>query len=326
MKNFRVIVTAAVVALLLGGGVATAAKSLITSKDIRNNTIRSADIRNGTLTAKDIKKGTITLNRLSKGTQRLVRAGGKAGANGANGPMGPGGPMGPSGARGPQGPAGADGASFDPKLVTAQTSQLFGFTPWYDSNDAGTVDFTDAGVKVSTTAGVVGVNLPIARGTSLSSLESVEYTQTGKAVLGVEIYYRGGMFENGDLAGTKKAGAYRGDYTTVYVSPTADGDAVLEDATAVTVTSDIKKADNTVVVAAGPSTWADVKNAIGTGGAGAYGTDRPAKDNLDAAIILNASFRTTASAGDPTPSEATISKVAIQLRNAAKAVEYGFGS
>lgn len=104
---------------------------------------------------------------------------------------------------------------------------------------------------------VAGVNLPIARGTSLSTLKEVKYAQTGKAVLGVEIYYRGGLFENstgGDEA-TRRAGNYRGDYTTVYITPSGDGDVTLNDAAAVTTTSAISKGDGTEVLPAGATTW-----------------------------------------------------------------------
>lgn len=327
-KNLRVVLVAAVVAVLLSGSAATAAR-LITGSQIKNSSITGADIKNGSLTGSDIKSRSIPLGDLSRGTQNLIRA--KAGA-GATGPAGPAGPQGARGATGAQGPAGPAGASFDPKKVTSQTAQLFGFTPWYDTTDDGsTISFSDAGVKIDAKTGVAGVNLPIARGTSLSTLKEVKYTQTGKAVLGVEIYYRGGMFENGssgDATEAAKAGRYRGDYTTVYVTPGGDGDVTLNDAASVTTTSPIRKADGTELVAAGATTWGAVKTAIADGaGVNPAPADAQAKKaNLDAALILDATFRTISSATDTTASSATVSKVSILLRNAEKAVEYAFGS
>lgn len=326
-KNLRVVLVAAVVAVLLSGSAATAAR-LITGSQIKNSSITGADIKNGSLTGSDIKSRSIPLGDLSRGTQNLIRAKGGAGATG---PAGPAGPQGARGATGAQGPAGPAGASFDPKKVTSQTAQLFGFTPWYDTTDDGsTISFSDAGVKINAKTGVAGVRLPIARGTSLSTLKEVKYTQTGKAVLGVEIYYRGGLFENstgGDEA-TRRAGNYRGDYTTVYITPSGDGDVTLNDAAAVTTTSAISKGDGTEVLPAGATTWGAMKTAIadGAGANPAPANAKAKKANLDAALILDASFRTISSASDETASSATVSKVSILLRNAEKAVEYAFGS
>lgn len=334
-KSMRVILVAALVAALLGGGVATAQTAL------RNNSVTSSKIKNGSITGKDIKNRTVSLGKLSTGTQRLIREKGSAGATGpagergpagATGAAGPAGATGPAGAKGDTGAAGAAGASFDPKKVTAQTSQLFGFTPWYDiDNDASTVDFTDAGVVLNAETGRSGVNLPIARGTSLSSLKSITYSQTGKAVLAIEVYYRGGIFEYGDAAGNEQAGDYRSDYTTLRFAPTADGDVanVLTDTTKMVSSGAIGPVGGAAIITAGSEvTWKQIKDAIAESGVrGAAGTDAAkAKANLDAATILNVSLRTDGSSSDPGKDTATISKVAIQLRNAAKAVEYSFGS
>lgn len=87
----KTIIVAAITALVVGAGGATAA-SLISSAQIRNGTIRN----------RDIHKGTISLNRLTTGTQRLIRA------HGANGLTGATGPAGSTGQQGAQGPAGKD--------------------------------------------------------------------------------------------------------------------------------------------------------------------------------------------------------------------------
>src|SRR3954454_24839454 len=58
----RSILAAAIVATVVGGGSATAAKF-----------ITGSDIKDGTITARDIREGGITLNRLTPGAQALLR-------------------------------------------------------------------------------------------------------------------------------------------------------------------------------------------------------------------------------------------------------------
>jgi Collagen triple helix repeat (20 copies) len=110
MRN--TIFVAAAVAVIVGGGSATAAR-LITGKDIRD----------GSITARDIRQGGISLNRLSKGTQRLLRttssnsfsgnsqSAGPKGDKGDKGDTGPAGPQGPKGDKGDPGASGKDGTS-----------------------------------------------------------------------------------------------------------------------------------------------------------------------------------------------------------------------
>jgi hypothetical protein len=103
----RTILACVVVALVAGATTATA-QSLITSKDIKDGTIRN----------RDVAKNQVSLNRLSPGLQRLIRRAtstqqtalsqsAPAGAPGAPGAQGP---RGERGERGPQGPRGANGA------------------------------------------------------------------------------------------------------------------------------------------------------------------------------------------------------------------------
>jgi hypothetical protein len=92
--------------LLLGsllGGTAFAA-TVITSSDIKDETIQN----------RDIDKGVITMNRLAKSTQDKINKAATGGANGANGATGPQGPQGPQGPHGPQGPAGPQGPQGPP--------------------------------------------------------------------------------------------------------------------------------------------------------------------------------------------------------------------
>ncbi|GAA1761984.1 hypothetical protein GCM10009795_005520 [Nocardioides hankookensis] len=79
--------------LALGGTGGAVAGSLITSKQIKNNTITSADIKNKTISKDDLAASA------------LPRAGAK-GPAGPAGPAGAAGPAGPAGAAGVQGPAG----------------------------------------------------------------------------------------------------------------------------------------------------------------------------------------------------------------------------
>ncbi|GAA1836143.1 hypothetical protein GCM10009795_096640 [Nocardioides hankookensis] len=87
------LVAGAAVLLALGSTGGAVAGSLITSKQIKNNTITSADIKNKTIKKKDLSKSA------------LPRTGAK-GATGPRGPQGVAGAQGAVGAQGAQGPAG----------------------------------------------------------------------------------------------------------------------------------------------------------------------------------------------------------------------------
>jgi hypothetical protein len=60
-RSTFVTVIAAVIILALAGTTGAVAGGLITSKKIKNNTIKSIDVRNGTLTAADMAPGTIPM-------------------------------------------------------------------------------------------------------------------------------------------------------------------------------------------------------------------------------------------------------------------------
>jgi hypothetical protein len=139
-------VAALVVALLVGGGSATAAK-LIDSGDIRNGSIRNRDVR----------KGSISLSRLSPGVQQLLRqvAQNRANANsqqqassttaGPQGAKGDKGDKGDPGTAGGNGGNGANGLDSDqPRVVQAGALRGFTLPPGGDNGattDNGTVSF-----------------------------------------------------------------------------------------------------------------------------------------------------------------------------------------
>ena len=82
-------------------GTATAA-TLITSQQIKNNSLTTKDVRNESLRGGDVKDGSLRARDFQAG--ELPR--GPAGATGATGPQGA---PGPQGARGPQGEPGLSG-------------------------------------------------------------------------------------------------------------------------------------------------------------------------------------------------------------------------
>jgi hypothetical protein len=86
----------AAVLLAVGSTGGAVAGSLITSKQIKNNTITTADIKNKSITKKDLARSARP-------------RGGVAGAIGPTGATGSVGPAGPRGAAGPEGPAGSVG-------------------------------------------------------------------------------------------------------------------------------------------------------------------------------------------------------------------------
>lgn len=102
----------AVAVFLVGGmllaGSATAAKSMISGKQIKPGTVTSKQIKDRTILARDLARSTI----------RGLKAKGPRGPRGQAGPKGESGPSGPAGVAGPRGEAGRDGrdgvALFDP--------------------------------------------------------------------------------------------------------------------------------------------------------------------------------------------------------------------
>jgi hypothetical protein len=103
----KTLIACIAVAVLAGGGTATAAK-FITGKDVKNGSLTGADVKNGSLTGSEIKGGSVRLSDLSPGVQELIaKAGtpGKDGSNGAAGQNGAAGAKGDKGDKGDQGPA-----------------------------------------------------------------------------------------------------------------------------------------------------------------------------------------------------------------------------
>lgn len=146
----RSIALVCVTAMVVSGATATAA-SLITGKNVKNNS----------LTGADTKKGSIPLGDLTPATQRLVRNGvllpnnlpgattpggqGEAGTQGAAGSNGAAGAAGADGADGADGTNGTNGAdSQAPRPVTAGNLRGFellarGTNP--DPSDNGVIEF-----------------------------------------------------------------------------------------------------------------------------------------------------------------------------------------
>lgn len=97
------VVAAGLVAFVLSGGLATAAK-LITGRDLAP----------GTITSRELARGSVSTTKLTRSARRALRgpagARGAAGAPGARGAAGAAGAAGPAGPQGPAGPAGKDGA------------------------------------------------------------------------------------------------------------------------------------------------------------------------------------------------------------------------
>lgn len=201
-KSMRVVLVAALVAALLGGGVATAQTAL------RNNSVTSAKIKNGSILGKDIKNRTVSLGKLSSGTQKLIRAKGTAGAKGDTGAAGP------AGAQGPQGPAGAKGDKGDsgdptPGVITDQNWTVKGFGRWRDADADSTIEFTSAGVKFGSPTGKrFGINFPIQSGTRVDDFETLKYQ--GNATFALEV----------DPSGDKAGAAGAPDYATFVYVPT----------------------------------------------------------------------------------------------------------
>jgi Collagen triple helix repeat (20 copies) len=92
--------------VVLGGSsiakpAARAAATLITGKQIKNNTIRSVDLRDNSIRSNDLRDGSLLATDFAAGQM-------------PNRPAGPAGPQGPQGAPGPQGPKGEQGPAGQP--------------------------------------------------------------------------------------------------------------------------------------------------------------------------------------------------------------------
>jgi hypothetical protein len=119
-RHLPALAGAVLVVAVIGAGTATAA-SLVTSKDVKDGTLRSVDVKDGSLRVKDL-------------TDEAVDTLQKGGATGATGERGA---TGPAGAQGPQGPKGDKGADG----VLTVTAAANGFSA---SNSS--VHFTSTGV------------------------------------------------------------------------------------------------------------------------------------------------------------------------------------
>jgi hypothetical protein len=209
-KSMRVILVAAIVAALLGGGVATA-RTLVKSGDIASSAVSSTKIKNGSILGKDVKNKTISLGKLSSGTQKLIREGAAPGARGATGAPGAPGLRGATGATGPAGPKGDTGASGDPTpgVITAANWTIKGFGRWRDADTDATIVFDTGALKMGSATGKrFGVNFPVQQGTRVVDFETMKYI--GNATFALEV----------DASGDASGVAGAPDYATFVFEPT----------------------------------------------------------------------------------------------------------
>lgn len=123
--------TASAAALVLTSTGGAVAGSLVTSKQIADNTVRSVDIKNGTLNLRDIRpaaRAALQGQDGADGEQGPAGVAGPAGeASGVAGPTGPAGPRGATGGPGQPGLPGDDGVDgfADFQRLTAQTANSY---------------------------------------------------------------------------------------------------------------------------------------------------------------------------------------------------------
>jgi hypothetical protein len=107
----RTLIACVVVALLVGGGTATAS-GLITGSDIKNGSVTGTDIKQGSLTASDLSQSLRNrLNTTVSGSPGAPGQQGAKGDTGARGPAGADGATGPQGLKGDKGEPGANGTN-----------------------------------------------------------------------------------------------------------------------------------------------------------------------------------------------------------------------
>jgi hypothetical protein len=166
---FANVVAAICLFVVLGGSSVAqpafqAAASLITGKQIKNNTVTGRDVRDSSLTGRDVRNGTLMAGDFKPGQL-------PAGTTGTPGPAGPAGAKGDTGAQGLKGDPGLQGPKGDPgpqgpSGVVMGTS-AFGGGP----NPSGVQQFFGAtvSVTVSSSSERVLVNANNAFGTSAAS-------------------------------------------------------------------------------------------------------------------------------------------------------------
>jgi hypothetical protein len=93
------VIAAGVLAVALIGGGTAAAANFVTSKDVKNDSLRSVDVKNGSLRVKDLTDAAVD----------TLQKPGPQGATGATGAQGPKGDTGAQGPKGDTGPSGKDG-------------------------------------------------------------------------------------------------------------------------------------------------------------------------------------------------------------------------
>lgn len=109
---------AATLALVLSMSGTAYAAIVVTSSNIKDETILSRDIRNGAVRGSDLRDGTITGADISDTTEAALK-----GQKGDPGPQGPSGEPGPMGPLGPQGEQGAPGPQGEPGVPGPQGPQ-----------------------------------------------------------------------------------------------------------------------------------------------------------------------------------------------------------
>src|SRR4051795_8841154 len=121
-----VITAALLVMASMGLGSAFAARSLISSHDIKNGSIRNVDLASGAVNGRVIKNGSVGSGELTAALRSQMAAAkqgaqGPKGDTGAQGPKGDAGPQGRKGDTGDTGPQGPPGSST---LVTPFNDQF----------------------------------------------------------------------------------------------------------------------------------------------------------------------------------------------------------
>lgn len=109
MKHKILSVLGLVMVVSLIGGASATAGSLITSRDIKNNTVQSSDIKDESIRMRDLAEAVVKrIDAYKAGQVGPIGERGPVGTAGKDGQPGPVGPKGDKGAQGPRGEAATD--------------------------------------------------------------------------------------------------------------------------------------------------------------------------------------------------------------------------
>ena len=204
----KTLLACVITAMVVGAGSATAA-SLITGKDVKNNSLTGADIKN--LRCGDFEKkarARICGAQQTAASLQTTAGSTQPASNGRDGAPGP------KGDQGKQGDKGEKGDRGEPAVRLVNDAQRLGFTNAFTGADEAP-SFKNDMLDLSTQGQRVGVNIPVESGTRLADLSGLTYRAMGNSTT-LAAYVRMVIDTNGAAAGGTTSLFFEPEYQNGY--------------------------------------------------------------------------------------------------------------